>query len=337
MRWLILCVSLTGILSAQQMGTISGTIRDPDGRAIRVPIRVVNNATKAAFQEMPSATTGEYSIAQLPPGTYQLSVQALANSFRTFVREGLQVTSGQTTRLDIRLQEGIALNTLGDGRDFFQDGAKANAARQVIPKGATPHMPDGKPDLSGYWVAPGGSFDPGVPELQGWAEELANKRQADDLRDIPGSRCLPTGIVLPVNNGTARRMVHIPSMVVMYSEGQLPRQIYLDGRPHPSDPNPSWFGHSIGRWEGETLVVDTVGLTDMSWLDWYGRPQTEKMHIIERFRRPDLGHLELEMTVDDPGAFKSRWQIKRTYVLEPNDDVLENVCNENEKDLQHLK
>lgn len=337
MRWLILCIAFSGILSAQQTGTISGVIKDPDGRPIRVPIRVVNSATKTGYQGMPSAATGEYAIPQLPAGTYQLSVQALANSFKTFVREGVQVASGQTTKFDIQLTEGIALNTLGDGRDFFQDGAKANAAKQVIPKGATPRMPDGKPDFSGYWVAPGGSFDPGVPELQDWAEQVSLKRQANDLRDIPGSRCLPTGIVLPVNNATARRLVQIPSMVVTYSEGQIPRQIYLDGRKHPEDPNPSWFGHSIGRWEGETLVVDTVGLNDKSWLDWYGRPQTEKMHIVERFRRPDLGHLELEMTVDDPGAFKKPWIIKRTYALEPNDDILENVCAENEKDAQHLK
>ncbi len=335
MRRLLFLLSLAVGLFAQQTGTISGTIADPDGRPVRVPIRVVNNATKAAYQGMPSAT-GEYSIAPLPAGTYQLTVQALANSFRAFVRDGLTVSSGQATKLEIRLQEGIALNTLGDGREFFQDVAKANSAKQVIPKGATPRMPDGKPDFSGYWVAPGGAFDPGVPELQDWAETVATKRQADDLRDIPGSRCLPTGVVLPVNNGQPRRMVHIASLLVSYSEGQLPRQMFLDGRPHPSDPNPNWYGHSIGRWEGETLVVDTVGLNDKSWLDWYARPQTEKMHIIERFRRPDLGHLELEMTVDDAGALKKPWVIKRTYVLEPTDDIMENVCAENERDVQHL-
>ena len=335
MRWLILCVSLTASVFAQQTGTISGTITDPEGRPLRVPIRVVNAATKTAYQGVPSAA-GQYSIAQLPAGTYQLTVQALANSYRAFIREGLQVTSGQTTKLDIHLEEGIALNTLGDGREFFQEVARANSAKQMIPSGPTPRMPDGKPDLSGYWISPGGSFDPGVPELQDWALEVAGKRQANDLKDIPGSRCLPTGVVLPVNNGQPRRMVQIANLLVTYGEGQLPRQIYLDGRKHPSDPNPSWFGHSVGRWEGETLVVDTVGLNDKSWLDWYGRPQTEKMHIIERFRRPDLGHLVLEMTVDDAGSLKKPWLIQRTYVLEPGDDIMENVCAENERDLTHL-
>ena len=336
MRWLIPCVFFAASLLAQQNGTISGTIADPDGRPVRVPIRVVETTTKTAYQSMASAA-GEYSIPQLPPGTYQLTVQALANSYRAFVRDGLKVSPGQTVKFDIHLVEGIALNTLGDGREFFQEVAKANAGKTVAPKGPAPRMPDGKPDFAGYWAAAGGSFDPGVPEFQDWAAELARKRQADDLRDIPGSRCLPTGVVLPVNNGTAHRIVQIANLLVMYSEGQLPRQIFLDGRKHPEDPNPAWRGHSIGRWEGDTLVADTVGLNDRSWLDWNGHPQTEKMHIVERFRRPDLGHLELEMTVEDPGAMKTRWVIKRTYILDPTEDIMENVCTENEKDVQHLR
>ena len=107
----------------------------------------------------------------------------------------------------------------------------------------------------------------------------------------------------------------------MYAEGHLPRQIYLDGRSHPKDPNPVWLGHSIGRWEGDTLVVDSVGFNNRPWVD-SSHSLTEKLHLVERYRRPDLGHLELEMTAEDAGALKSPWMIKRTYVLDLNDDIM---------------
>ncbi len=338
MRWLILSVFLAANLSAQQpvTGTIAGTITDPDGRAVpRVPVLAVNEATKAVYRAAASAT-GEYSISQLPAGSYLFATQVLANSFRPFTRAGVRITPGQTVKLDVRMQEGIALNTLGDGREFFQDVARATLPRLVVPTGPTPRMQDGKPDFSGYWSAAGGSSDLGVPEFQDWAVALATKRQADDLRDLPGSLCLPNGNVLAVNNGVAQRIVQIQGLLVMYSEGQLPRQIFLDGRSHPSDPNPTWRGHSVGRWDGDTLVADTVGFNDRPWLDWSGHPQTEMLHVVERFRRPDLGHLELEMRVEDSGALKAPWTIKRTYILDPKEDILENVCTENEKDAQHL-
>jgi hypothetical protein len=337
MRWLPLFVLVAANLTAQQssVGTISGAITDPEGRAVRVPVQVVNTATKVAYRGMASAA-GEYSISQLPAGTYQLTVQALANSYRAFVRDDVKVAARQTVKLDIHLEEGFALDTLGDGREFFQDVARANAAKLVIPTGPTPRMPDGKPNLSGYWAAAGGSFDPGVAEFQDWAAELARRHQADDLRDIPGARCLPNGIVLAVNNGVAQRIAQIAGLLVMYSEGQLPRQIYLDGRTHPSDPNPTWRGHTIGHWEGDTLVADTIGFNDKAWLDWSGHSQTELLHAVERYRRPDLGHLELEMTVEDRSALKAPWLIKRTYILDPKEDILENVCAENEKDWSHL-
>src|SRR6202049_2637591 len=166
MRWLPLFVLVAANLTAQQssVGTISGAITDPEGRAVRVPVQVVNTATKVAYRGMASAA-GEYFISQLPAGTYQLTVQALANSYRAFVRDGVKVAAGQTVKLDIHLEEGFALNTLGDGREFFQDVARANSAKLVIPTGSTPRMPDGKPDLSGYWDAAGGSFDSGVLQV----------------------------------------------------------------------------------------------------------------------------------------------------------------------------
>ena len=345
MRWLILSVSLAGSLAAQQVvtGTIAGTITDPDGRAVpRIFVQAVNVTTKAAYRAT-SSTKGEYSIAQLAAGTYQVTVQVSAAGYRPFVRDGLRITTGQTVKLDIHLEEGVALNTLGDGRDFF--AARAESGRVVPPAGATPRMQDGKPDLSGYWsaggfgpgaVVTGAASDLGAPEFQDWAEELSRKRLADDLRDFPSAHCLPGGIVMTVNNGGPQRLVQTPTLLVTYSEGQLPRQIFLDGRSHPSDPNPTWWGHSVGRWEGDTLVVDSIGFNDQTWLDLNGHPHTEMLHVLERYRRPDLGHLELDMTVEDSGALKKPWIIKRTYNLDPKEDIMESVCTENEKDAQHV-
>ncbi len=345
MRWLILSVSLAANLSAQQVvtGAISGTITDPDSRAVpRIPVQAVDAATKVVYRATSSAT-GEYSIAQLPAGTYQLTAQVSTAAFRPFVRDDLRISPGQTVKLDIRLEEGIALNTLGDGRDFFQ--LSATRSGLAPPGGAAPRMQDGKPDLSGYWAA--GGFGPGAillgaqsdlgaPEFQDWAAELSRKRLADNLRDMPSARCLPGGIVAAVTNGTPQKVVHTPALLLMFSDGQFPRQIFLDGRSHPSDANPTWLGHSVGRWEGDTLVVDSIGFNDKTWLDLNGHPHTEMLHVVERYRRPDLGHLELELTAEDPGALKKPWIIKRTYTLDPKDDVMEAVCMENEKDAQHL-
>jgi len=341
-RWLILLVWLAANLSAQQVitGTIAGTITDPDGLAVpRIPVLAANMATKVVYRTTASAT-GEYSIAQLPAGTYQVMAQVSTAAFLPFARNDLRVTPGQTVKLDIHLEEGIALNTLGDGRDFFQE-----RTGRVPPTGLTPRMQDGKPDFSGYWA--GGGFGPsatllgaasdlGAPEFQDWAAELSRKRLADDLRDMPSARCLPFGIVAMVTNGIPQRVVHTPGLLVILSEGQLPRQIFLGGRSHPSDPNPTWLGHSVGRWEGDTLVVDSIGFNDKTWLDLNGHPHTERLHVVERYRRPELGHLELELTVEDSGALKKPWIIKRTYTLDPNDDVMEAVCMENERDAQHL-
>jgi len=250
-----------------------------------------------------------------------------------FVQDDVKIAPGQTVRLEIRMQEGIALNTLGDGRDYFREVA---AATQVVaPKGVTPRMPDGTPDFSGYWTGAGGSSDLGTPDFQDWAERLSKERYAHDLRDMPTTRCQPNGVVRTIFQGNAQRFLQTQALLVMYAEGYLPRQIYLDGRSHPKDPNPAWLGHSIGRWEGDTLVVDSVGFNDRPWVD-SSHSLTEKLHLVQRYRRPDLGHLELEMTAEDAGALNSPWIIKRTYLLDLSDDIMESVCTENEKDAQHI-
>lgn len=126
------------------------------------------------------------------------------------------------------------------------------------------------------------------------------------------------------------------TLLVIIAEGELPRQVFLDGRGHPKDWNPAWMGHSIGHWDGDTLVVDTTGFNDKAWFGGGGIPHTEKMHITERYHRVDLGHLEIEFTIEDPDTFVKPWVIKRAAELAPNDEILEYVCTENERDLQHM-
>jgi hypothetical protein len=124
----------------------------------------------------------------------------------------------------------------------------------------------------------------------------------------------------------------------MIFEDDIPshRTVYLDGRRHPKDPNPSWMGHSVGQWEGDALVVDTVGFNDKSWLGAQGHPHTEKLHVTERLRRPDLGHLEIEFTIEDPVTYAKPWIIKRVADLDPNDEIGEYVCTEGERDVVHM-
>ena len=164
------------------------------------------------------------------------------------------------------------------------------------------------------------------------------KERVDNFsKDFPQSFCLPLGITLSNVLTGVWRIAHTPTYIVMISEGDTPgyRQIYLDGRAHPKDLGPTWTGHSIGRWDGDTLVVDTAGFNDKTWLP-DSIPHTEKLHVIERYRRVDLGHLEIEFRMEDPDTFDEPWIMKRTADLAPNEDVIENICTENERDRAHI-
>ena len=144
---------------------------------------------------------------------------------------------------------------------------------------------------------------------------------------------MPPGVPRMLYTPYPTQILQLPDRVVFLYEGgaHIWRVIYLDGRPHPRDVQPSWLGHSIGRWDGDTLVIDTIGLNDRVWQDLQGHPQTEKAHIIERYRRPDLGHLQIEITIDDPGAYTRPWKVRRLLDLAPGEEILEYICNENHK------
>jgi len=212
-----------------------------------------------------------------------------------------------------------------------------------------PRKLDGKPDLSGIWDGDksiekyhediAADFKPREFPILPWAEALTLERTRTAHGDWPPAHCLPTGIVL---NDTAaigypRKIIQEPGMAVILFElfGQF-RQIFLDGRELPKDPNPTWWGYSVGHWDGDTLVVDTAGFNGKAWLDFAGHPTTDALHIRERFRRRDFGHLDLQLTIDDPKAYPKPWTVSLSWQFRPDTELLEYVCNENEKDLKHL-
>ena len=202
-------------------------------------------------------------------------------------------------------------------------------AENKAPTGPAPKTAYGKPDLSGVWF-PGPDLEPEVPSFQPWAAAEAKKRASRPGED-PRALCLPTGVAR-MHALDLAKFIQTPDLIVVLVELSVPgvRQIFLDGRPHPANLQPNWLGHSIGRWENDTLVVDTIGFNDKGWLDG-SRPQTEQLHVIERFRRIDLGHMELEITIDDPGAYTKPWKVRRLLQLAPGEEIMEYVCNENHK------
>jgi hypothetical protein len=217
-------------------------------------------------------------------------------------------------------------------------GKKGEPDDPPPPKGPTPHLPDGKVDFSGVWL-PGtfGFASTGQVTLQPWADTLLKQRRANLSKDDPESFCLPSGV--PRLAPYPYKIVQTPGLLVILFEGNTHsyRQIFMDGRGHADDMEPTWMGDSIAKWEGnDTIVVDTVGFNDRTWLNGQGLPHSDQLHVIERYRRPDLGHLEIEITMEDPKAFTKPTTFKRTHMLTQTWEIHEYVCNENPIDTPHI-
>ena len=209
-----------------------------------------------------------------------------------------------------------------------------------------PRLPDGSPDLSGVWMGGGSSSaDIRMSLKEGeelvllpWAaEHMLTLRSQDD----PQGNCLPSGV--PRGSPYPWRMVQAsshqpPSIIFILFEGNIHsyRQIFMDGRAHPEDVIPTWFGHSIGKWEGDTLVVDTVGFNDRFWFDYLGHPHTEQLHVVERYTRTSSDEMAIEVMIEDPGAYAKPFTTEGSASLLPGEDLLEYICNENNIDLQHI-
>jgi hypothetical protein len=242
-------------------------------------------------------------------------------------------------------------------------GTPATPDGKVNLSAPAPRAPDGKPDLTGVWhlqtTRQETSLTPSLAPTQGEGSYFGNifrdmkpedvpekpeaakiraERMKSGTRPNPSVFCLPMGI--PVNNFVAEvvKFVQAPKeiMVIHEVDGSY-RQIYTDGRPLPKDMSPSWLGYSTAHWDDDTLVVETEGFNDRTWLDMIGHSHSEALHLTERYHRRDYGHMDVEMTFNDPVMYMRPFTIKFTHALIPDSDILEAYCNENEKDRAHIQ
>jgi hypothetical protein len=254
-------------------------------------------------------------------------------------------------------------------------GIPRSADGKPVMDGPAPRTPDGKVDFSGIWelrpaggrgrgagagagagAAPAAPAPDGVPlsqffevagrgyalPLQPWAAELKKKRMADNSKDNPDVWCLPIGLMQYHNHPQPRQIVQTKNLILItYESNYGLRYIYLDGRPAPNnDPTPWWFGYSRGWWEGDTLVVETTnfrGDEKAGWLDVNGSPYTDALKMTERFRRPNLGNLEIDITIDDPKAYTKPFSVRVNHRLMVDQEMIEFICNENERSTDHIK
>jgi hypothetical protein len=203
-----------------------------------------------------------------------------------------------------------------------------------------PRTADGKPDLSGIWQRISLKYERNIAadlkpgEIQPWAEALVRQRAEDLQKDHMSVQCLPWG---PSYSNSARKakIVQTPGLLLMLDEDLTYRQIFVDGRTLETEPNPSWMGYSVGRWEGDTLVVDSFGFNDRTWLDRDGHPHSEALRMTERYRRLDFGHMQIEITLNDPKVYARPWTVSLSAELNPDTELLESVCNESHHSLEH--
>jgi hypothetical protein len=220
----------------------------------------------------------------------------------------------------------------------------------------TPRTADGKPDLAGMWgwetrancgahcndfqvsrefINIAATLKTPLP-YQPWAADLVKKRTSDQVQD-PNVHCMPRGAPRIWTDDYYKRVFQVPGRVIILTERNMQyRQIFTDGRPFPEDPNPTWNGYSTGKWEGDTLVVETIGFRDDLWLDANGNPLTNSGKMTERIRRPNYGTLEVEITINDPKAYTAPWTVKLNQPLVLDSELLDYYCLENEKDSVHM-
>ncbi|HEY2382389.1 MAG TPA: hypothetical protein VGK48_14520 [Terriglobia bacterium] len=255
-------------------------------------------------------------------------------------------------------------------------GAPRTANGEVDLSAAAPRLANGKPDLSGVWMTgdpscgvggPANLSDliklappsrkcpprgaamsreginmgvdlPGGLPYQPWLADLVQKRTASLAIDDPHIRCLPDTFLRAYGLPHYLKFIQTPNILAVLNEmNGVYRQVFTDGRPLPDDPNPSWQGYSSATWSGDTLVVETIGFRDDLWIDWDGSVITQSAKVRERIRRPDFGHLEIEVTVDDPKAYTKPWSVTLHQQFAPDTELIDEICAENEKFSRQLK
>src|SRR5580704_5475155 len=230
-----------------------------------------------------------------------------------------------------------------------------NLPTKGVPKGAdgkvnlsapAPRAPDGHPDLSGIWEPDANRYvrdlaadlKPEDVPFQPWAKALYDQRtDGSHEREDSDANCLPQGVPKIDAAPAPWKIVQTPGfIVIVYEAFNLWRQVFMDGRELDPDANPTWMGYSTGKWDGDTLVVDSRGFNGKAWLDQLGKPSTEALHVTERFRRKDFGHMNIQITIDDAKAYTKAWSVNEEVHLLTDTELLEFICNENNRDVGHL-
>ena len=206
---------------------------------------------------------------------------------------------------------------------------------------------DGKIDLSGFFMPTqivkhllrlDADLKPGEVPLKPEADALLKERIAWNGKDHPGAYCLPSGIPEKLNIPDGLKVIQTPDvMLFLFESRTIYRQVFTDGRPlPPEDVNPTWMGYSIGHWEGDTFVAETKYSNGKTWLDMRGLPATEKLRVVERYTRPTIGKVNIEVTIDDPGAYTKPWKVNLNWTLQPDTELIESICEENNRDAKHM-
>jgi len=304
--------------------TLTGRLVDPDGSQV---LRLESDITAvdANGRKFTGKVTrdGTYRIEALPEGTYTLDLELPTRIFEHYARAGVAVGSTAAIVLDLTLEWGMNLGTVGD--DPLLQGSDMRA-RTVNVDGPVPRTADGKPDLSGIWTNFGDSFAGAAP-MKPWAQAMHDEWRKIK-QDNPGAYCLPQSGLMTLTN-YPYKFVQTPGLIVQLVEDMVisHRQIFMDGRGHPPAEqwNPAWYGHSIGWWEGDTLVVETVGFNQST--PGFGI-HTEALKITERFRRTSRGRMDITITAEDPEAWLAPWTRIKTAGLVEGTEIVEFVCAE---------
>jgi hypothetical protein len=317
-------------------GSLNARLVDPNGTVISnlesVTLTMTNKAT-GDVKSLSLPASGTFTLGGLAAGNYDLIVPIGCCMYTRYEQQNIRIDAGKETKLDLPVTWGMNLGTIGD--DPVQLANDMRVAAGVV-TGPTPRMPDGKPDFSGFWTnypAPPGQA-PRLPPMQPWAAEMQQQLQKVNTQNA-GAYCLPQHAV-PIALGFPYKIYQSKDALVSLSEFVTPgwRQVFMDGRPHPAadEWNPAWLGHSTGKWEGDTLVIDTVGFNEIT-------PgfavHSEKLHVIERWRRPSRARFEVEITATDPEAWTGEYKTSFAASLIPNQEVLEFICAENNQDVNH--
>jgi hypothetical protein len=265
--------------------------------------------------------------------------------------------------LAIAIALGLSVSVAAQWGPHVRPDVPRNPDGTVNLNAPPPRLANGRPDFSGTWESrtptPQRFGAPSLPNLgEGppvaafvdverpfkgglpltpWARELKKQRMATNSMENPDAHCLPMGFMQMHTHSQPRRAIHTPNeLVILYEANYGQRSIFTDGRSLPDDdPQPWWDGYSVGRWEGDELVVQTIGFRGDGWLDVNGTPFSEELKLTERFRRVNYGRIEIDLTIDDPKAYTMPWTIRVNWRLSPDDSLIEFICNENERSSKH--